>query len=103
MLDPALKRCLTRLKSFLVKSPILMPQESVCESGDKRYHGWHARWNNESVKGTTFINVTGIEDEQWTSPELLQAFMYCCEKGNKDISMNSSRRQKEIPVGPGKT
>ena len=27
----------TLLNSFLVKSPILMPQESVCESGDKRY------------------------------------------------------------------
>ena len=27
------------LNSFLVKSPILMPQESACESGDKRYHG----------------------------------------------------------------
>ena len=51
-----LRTHLTRLNGFLVKSLILMPQESVCESGDKRYHGWHARWNNWWMKRTTFIN-----------------------------------------------
>ena len=33
----------------------------------------------------------------------LTSVMYCCEKRDKDFSMNSSRRQKEIPVLPGKT